>query len=80
MEWLNEGDKNYAYFHQVVKGRKYRNHIHSVCDERGIRYEGEEVAEQFVSHFQKFLGDNREVTPINDLNDLIQLKVRLITL
>ncbi|GJT57840.1 hypothetical protein Tco_0992894 [Tanacetum coccineum] len=35
VEWLKEGDKNTTYFHQVVKGRKHKSHIDTVCDEQG---------------------------------------------
>ena len=43
VEWLKEGDKNYAYFHQAIKGRKHKSHINNVCDDHGVRYEGEDV-------------------------------------
>ncbi|GJS98274.1 RNA-directed DNA polymerase, eukaryota, reverse transcriptase zinc-binding domain protein [Tanacetum coccineum] len=40
----------------------------SVCNEKGERFEGSLVAEQFVNHFQKFLGPNEKRTDINTHN------------
>ncbi|GKG20038.1 hypothetical protein Tco_0379839, partial [Tanacetum coccineum] len=34
----------------------HRSRIETVNDENGIRYDGAQVAEQFVKHFQNFLG------------------------
>ncbi|GJX32066.1 hypothetical protein Tco_0241921 [Tanacetum coccineum] len=33
IDWLMEGDKNTAYFHKVVKGRKHLCRIKSICNE-----------------------------------------------
>ncbi|GJX40764.1 RNA-directed DNA polymerase, eukaryota, reverse transcriptase zinc-binding domain protein [Tanacetum coccineum] len=62
--WLSEGDKNSAYFHKVLKGRINRSRIMSVCDENGVRYKNCDVAEQFVKHFEGFLGINLAVTKL----------------
>lgn len=43
VKWINEGDKNTSYFHQVIKGKKHKNHISMVYDEQGKRYEGKDV-------------------------------------
>ncbi|GKG10258.1 hypothetical protein Tco_0339004, partial [Tanacetum coccineum] len=51
VERLKEKDKNTAYFHQVIKGRKHKSHIDIVCDDSGVRYEGKDVPDQFVAHF-----------------------------
>ncbi|GKC90758.1 RNA-directed DNA polymerase, eukaryota, reverse transcriptase zinc-binding domain protein [Tanacetum coccineum] len=56
--WLKEGDKNSAYFHKVLKGMLNKNRIMSVCAEDGRRYDNCDVAEQFVKHFEGFLGIN----------------------
>lgn len=45
VEWLKEGDKNTNFFHKVLKGRKHRGRIMSVCDEKGNKFENEEVLE-----------------------------------
>ncbi|GJT58681.1 RNA-directed DNA polymerase, eukaryota, reverse transcriptase zinc-binding domain protein [Tanacetum coccineum] len=36
IKWLNEGDKNSSYFHKVIKGRRSRNRVDVICDERAI--------------------------------------------
>ncbi|GKD36245.1 RNA-directed DNA polymerase, eukaryota, reverse transcriptase zinc-binding domain protein [Tanacetum coccineum] len=56
VDWLNEGDKNSSFFHKVIKGRRSRNRVATICDEDGNYYEGDKVPKQFVKHFQKFLG------------------------
>ncbi|GJW84566.1 RNA-directed DNA polymerase, eukaryota, reverse transcriptase zinc-binding domain protein [Tanacetum coccineum] len=47
IDWLNEGDKNSAFFHKVIKMRRSRNRVDSICDENGVRYVNEEVPMQF---------------------------------
>ncbi|GJU58820.1 RNA-directed DNA polymerase, eukaryota, reverse transcriptase zinc-binding domain protein [Tanacetum coccineum] len=69
--WLNEGDKNSAYFYIVLKGRLNRNKIMSICAEDGERYDNCDVAEQFVKHLQGFLGISPEVTKLKDTNGLM---------
>nr|GEW86093.1 hypothetical protein [Tanacetum cinerariifolium] len=73
IQWLKEGDKNNAYFHKVVKGRKHRSRIESICDENKIRYFGDEVPRQIVKHFQNFLGVERLVQPMDE-DDLMFIK------
>ncbi|GKA78679.1 RNA-directed DNA polymerase, eukaryota, reverse transcriptase zinc-binding domain protein [Tanacetum coccineum] len=70
IDWLNKGDKNSAFYHKVIKGRRSRNRVHSICDDNGVNYEKEEVTKQFVKHFQQFLGvpsNTSEITLTNDL-------------
>ncbi|GJZ02307.1 RNA-directed DNA polymerase, eukaryota, reverse transcriptase zinc-binding domain protein [Tanacetum coccineum] len=57
IDWLCEGDKNSNFFHTVIKGRAHRNRIDVISNEKGERFEGNQVAEQFVHHFQNFLGN-----------------------
>ncbi|GKC34971.1 RNA-directed DNA polymerase, eukaryota, reverse transcriptase zinc-binding domain protein [Tanacetum coccineum] len=68
--WMSDGDKNSKFFHAVIKGRIHRNRIDVVCDEKNVTFKGLEVAEQFVKHFQSFLGKSSNVEPIilNTLN------------
>ncbi|GKD12966.1 hypothetical protein Tco_1197373 [Tanacetum coccineum] len=69
------GDKNYAYFHKVMRSNHQRNRVDSIYDETVNRYEGTDVAEQFVKHFQGFLGQSFPVTNIEDMNSLVVKKV-----
>ncbi|GJX58288.1 RNA-directed DNA polymerase, eukaryota, reverse transcriptase zinc-binding domain protein [Tanacetum coccineum] len=56
IDWLSNGDKNNKFFHFVLKGRAHRIRIETVNDENEVRCDGIQVAEQFVNHFQNFLG------------------------
>ncbi|GJV84365.1 hypothetical protein Tco_1524263 [Tanacetum coccineum] len=73
INWLKDGDKNTAFFHKVVKGRKHRSRIETICDDNGVRYFGDEVPGQFVKHFQNFLGIERKVQPMDE-NDQVFFK------
>ncbi|GJU02010.1 RNA-directed DNA polymerase, eukaryota, reverse transcriptase zinc-binding domain protein [Tanacetum coccineum] len=75
VKWLSVGDKNNAYFHKTIKSRQQKNIIDDVCDENGNRFKRAEVADQFVRHFQKFLGESRRVEQINDMESLFQCKL-----
>lgn len=61
VEWLKEGDRNTEYFHKIIKGRLHKGRIMSVCNEKGERFENEKVADQFINHFQEFLGKKETV-------------------
>ncbi|GJX12064.1 hypothetical protein Tco_0201923 [Tanacetum coccineum] len=56
IDWLKEGDKNNKFFHAVLRGKNHRSRINMVNNEDGIMFEGNSMPEQFVIHFQKFLG------------------------
>ncbi|GKE03761.1 RNA-directed DNA polymerase, eukaryota, reverse transcriptase zinc-binding domain protein, partial [Tanacetum coccineum] len=75
IDWLCDGDKNSKYFHNVIKGRAHRNRIEAVCNEKGERFEGDQIAEQFVKHFQSFLGNARPVQKF----DLGKLKSKTVS-
>ncbi|GJR74233.1 RNA-directed DNA polymerase, eukaryota, reverse transcriptase zinc-binding domain protein [Tanacetum coccineum] len=66
INWLKDGDKNTAFFHSMIKARRNKNRVESIKDEDGNFYEGNNVAEQFVKHFKKFLGEATQVIPIAD--------------
>ncbi|XP_057785638.1 uncharacterized protein LOC131003172 [Salvia miltiorrhiza] len=51
--WLNEGDKNTAFFHKVASGRQRRNRIRRVLNKDGRYVSGfKEVEEAFRLYFQ----------------------------
>nr|GFA29690.1 hypothetical protein [Tanacetum cinerariifolium] len=55
IQWLDEGDKNSKYFHNVIKGRLNRNRISYIEDLNGNAFHGNNVGEQFVKHFKNVL-------------------------
>ncbi|GJR59119.1 hypothetical protein Tco_1501281 [Tanacetum coccineum] len=75
VKWLSITDRNKAYFNKTIKSRKQRNRIDVVCDENGRIFEGNDVAEQFIKHFQQFLGESRHVEPISDMDSLFWCKL-----
>nr|XP_043611730.1 uncharacterized protein LOC122583383 [Erigeron canadensis] len=48
----------------MLKARRNKHNLETICDEDGNRYEGDEVAPQFVNHFNKFLGKTDGVEPL----------------
>nr|GEV63445.1 hypothetical protein [Tanacetum cinerariifolium] len=75
VEWLKEGDSNSAYFHNVIKGRVSRNRIEVVYDGSGKAYYGDNVADQFVSHFSSFLDTCDDLLDIEDVDNLFTKKL-----
>ncbi|GJZ46414.1 RNA-directed DNA polymerase, eukaryota, reverse transcriptase zinc-binding domain protein [Tanacetum coccineum] len=66
IQWLKEGDKNTAFFHNMIKARRNESRVESIKDEYGKVYEGSNVAEKFVLHFKKFLGESMPVKNIEE--------------
>ncbi|GJR17132.1 RNA-directed DNA polymerase, eukaryota, reverse transcriptase zinc-binding domain protein [Tanacetum coccineum] len=75
VKWLREGDKNSAYFHNIIKARKNKSRIESICCENESRVEGKLVNDQFVKHFQNFLGTTFHVSPLHSMGDIVKLKL-----
>ncbi|XP_071699442.1 uncharacterized protein [Rutidosis leptorrhynchoides] len=70
LKWLEDGDKNTKFFHGILKARKSKSRIESICNEHGQRFFGDKVADQFVSHFQNFFGKASNVQPHDDIGDI----------
>ncbi|GJZ77260.1 hypothetical protein Tco_0641932 [Tanacetum coccineum] len=66
---------NNAYFNKVLKSRTHKCRINTIHDGHGNNYEGDDVAEQFVRHFQKFLGEEVQVKHIKNSNMIIKNKL-----
>ncbi|GKA74776.1 RNA-directed DNA polymerase, eukaryota, reverse transcriptase zinc-binding domain protein [Tanacetum coccineum] len=66
INWMKNEDKKSAYFHRILKARRNKSRVESICDDQGNRFKGEQVAEQFVKHFECFLGISRPVTSLNN--------------
>ncbi|GJS17932.1 RNA-directed DNA polymerase, eukaryota, reverse transcriptase zinc-binding domain protein [Tanacetum coccineum] len=60
VKWLNEGDKNTRYFHNVVKSRMNMNRIIRISDKQGNWFEGDKIPDQFIKHFKKYLSNESE--------------------
>ncbi|GJR56859.1 RNA-directed DNA polymerase, eukaryota, reverse transcriptase zinc-binding domain protein [Tanacetum coccineum] len=57
--------------------KKHKNRVESICDENGIRFWGDDVANQIEKHFQNFLGASNQVMPLEQLGDIVQLKLNI---
>ncbi|GKD28836.1 RNA-directed DNA polymerase, eukaryota, reverse transcriptase zinc-binding domain protein [Tanacetum coccineum] len=66
VKWLKEGDKNTAFFHCIIKSRRSKNRVEYIKDDDGVSYNGEAVPEQFVKHFENFLGKTDQVISVDD--------------
>ncbi|GKC79246.1 hypothetical protein Tco_1130020 [Tanacetum coccineum] len=75
INWLKEGDKNYAYFHSILRTSKNKSRIDTICKEDRSRIDGEKVSQQFVDHFNNFLGQGHPVMPLNNLDEYVQAKI-----
>lgn len=75
VEWLRDGDRNSAFFRKTIKGGIHRNKVMQVCNDQGIKFEGDDVATQFVEHFTKFLGTSYLVQEIRQPDSLFLKKV-----
>ncbi|GKD72322.1 RNA-directed DNA polymerase, eukaryota, reverse transcriptase zinc-binding domain protein [Tanacetum coccineum] len=64
VEWLKDGDRNTVFFHKIIKGRMHKSRVMTICNEKGERFENDGVAEEFLKHFQEFLGKRDEVIEI----------------
>ncbi|GKC31772.1 RNA-directed DNA polymerase, eukaryota, reverse transcriptase zinc-binding domain protein, partial [Tanacetum coccineum] len=53
----------------------HSNRIMGVCDSQGNWFEGDNVAIQFVKHFEDFLGNNGGVEQIDKPNELFSTKL-----
>nr|GEU39211.1 RNA-directed DNA polymerase, eukaryota, reverse transcriptase zinc-binding domain protein [Tanacetum cinerariifolium] len=75
IEWLNEGDRNSAYFHKVVKSRKNKNRILSIKNKAGTIVEGKKVVDEFVNHFEVFLGQSSPVKSTEEIGNIFTSKL-----
>ncbi|GKG38220.1 hypothetical protein Tco_0457443, partial [Tanacetum coccineum] len=76
VKWFKEGDRNSAFFHSILKARKHKSKVESICGEDGQRFMGSHVADEFVSHFKKkFRGMSVPVKPLSELGDIVQMKL-----
>ncbi|GKC49405.1 RNA-directed DNA polymerase, eukaryota, reverse transcriptase zinc-binding domain protein [Tanacetum coccineum] len=75
VKWLKEGDRNSAYFHNILKARRHKNRVETIFEEDGVRYNRSNVADQFVNHFKNFLGKSIPVKPLSSLGGIVLLKL-----
>ncbi|GKD75361.1 reverse transcriptase domain-containing protein, partial [Tanacetum coccineum] len=47
IKWLSESNQNIAYFHGILRSRKHKGRMESICDEEGERFDGYNAVEAF---------------------------------
>ncbi|GKC14605.1 RNA-directed DNA polymerase, eukaryota, reverse transcriptase zinc-binding domain protein, partial [Tanacetum coccineum] len=72
---VNEGDRNSAYFHKVAMSRKSKNRILSIKSKAGTIVEGKKVVDEFVNHFEVFLGQSSPVKSIEEIGNKFTSKL-----
>ncbi|XP_022024382.1 uncharacterized protein LOC110924695 [Helianthus annuus] len=65
VEWLCAGDSNTSFFHNMVKCRNARSRIQSIRDVVGNRFNGDDVPNALVDHYEKFLGREDHVSKLD---------------
>ncbi|GKF46376.1 hypothetical protein Tco_0136178, partial [Tanacetum coccineum] len=75
IKWLCLGDRNNSYFHKVLKSRNTKSRMNQIIDDQGNIFVGEDVANQFVKHFQVFLGKAVQVQNLDNIESLISKKL-----
>ncbi|XP_071739002.1 uncharacterized protein [Rutidosis leptorrhynchoides] len=53
-----------------MKSMRVKSRVESICNEQGDRFYGHDVASQIVNHFKQFLGEARDVQPMDNLGDI----------
>ncbi|XP_022014977.1 uncharacterized protein LOC110914496 [Helianthus annuus] len=69
VDWLSAGDMNSTFFHSSLKVRNHVSRIEGIKDAAGNLFEGENVFQPFVQHYEKFFGSQGDIslTPAPDL-------------
>ncbi|GJY81936.1 RNA-directed DNA polymerase, eukaryota, reverse transcriptase zinc-binding domain protein [Tanacetum coccineum] len=77
VKWLSEGDRNNTFFYKVLKSRSHKSKINKICDDLGNCYTEKDVVNQFVKHFESFLGNDSSVTDLSTISALFQKKLSM---
>ncbi|GJZ08736.1 RNA-directed DNA polymerase, eukaryota, reverse transcriptase zinc-binding domain protein [Tanacetum coccineum] len=75
IKWLCEGEKNNNYFHRVLKGRRNKSKVFSLCDDNGISSDQEQIPQFFLKHFKKFFSSTYPVQDIKSSETLVKKKL-----
>ena len=73
--WLNEGDSNTRFFHQVVKEKRHFNRCTSVADLHGNFVHDDDVPKVFLEFFTDLLG--KEVSSVDPSMDPLLFSRRI---
>lgn len=54
--WLQEGDENTSFFHNVLKKRQYQSRVISISQNGILITEKKEVLQHFIQYYARLLG------------------------
>ncbi|GKA63263.1 hypothetical protein Tco_0762869 [Tanacetum coccineum] len=77
VKWLSEGDRNNAFFHRVFKSRSHRSKISNISEDLGNIFIGDDIAPQFMKHFERFLGCEDHVRDPSNMSALFKRKLSM---
>ncbi|XP_059277797.1 uncharacterized protein LOC132031975 [Lycium ferocissimum] len=70
-KWLEKGDRNTAFFHSVIKGRRKRLNLQRIQDNDEVWREGsQDIANTAIHHFHKIFNHSDAVEDLSLLNCL----------
>ncbi|XP_055826362.1 uncharacterized protein LOC129894731 [Solanum dulcamara] len=76
LQWFKEGDKNFKYFHAIIRGRRRKLFIHRIQNDEGNWLQGDDdIARAACDHFQNiFTGEDTHIQ-----EDALQCIPKLVT-
>ncbi|KAK1421766.1 hypothetical protein QVD17_24377 [Tagetes erecta] len=61
VNWLDKGDSNTKYFHNILKCKNNKRMINSVVRQDGTVLEGVDMINEFVCFYENFLGGDHNL-------------------
>nr|GEY82131.1 hypothetical protein [Tanacetum cinerariifolium] len=77
VQWLNDGDRNSAFFHKATKGRINKSRVEEIWGTDNVRYVDDQVPIQFVNHFKSFLGPQQDMECLEMDSRIFKNKIEL---
>ncbi|GJQ98638.1 RNA-directed DNA polymerase, eukaryota, reverse transcriptase zinc-binding domain protein [Tanacetum coccineum] len=69
VNWLEEGDRNSAYFHKVLKTKQNRSRILTICDEKGVSPDVCKINKKDGLIFSKTVSEENAVKMIREVSE-----------
>ncbi|XP_020254186.1 uncharacterized protein LOC109831264 [Asparagus officinalis] len=64
--WSVQGDRCTEFFHSMIKANRHHNRIMLLYNNLGQRLtEGDDIANEFITHFKSLMGTAVDTTPLN---------------
>ncbi|KAK1441319.1 hypothetical protein QVD17_07166 [Tagetes erecta] len=66
VNWLDKGDANTKYFHNILKYKNNKRMISSIVRHDGLVLEGDDMINEFVCFYENFLGGEHNLPDCPD--------------